>query len=70
MSQSLFEKIGGAPAVDAAVDVFYRKVLSDDSISQFLVPCGHTEKVNNPLGQFVARLSTYHVSILIEFYDK
>ncbi len=35
MSQSLFEKIGGAAAVDAAVDLFYRKVLSDDTINQF-----------------------------------
>lgn len=32
---SVFEKIGGAPAVDAAVDIFYRKVLSDDRISEF-----------------------------------
>ena len=32
---SVYEKIGGAAAVDAAVDVFYRKVLSDDRISQF-----------------------------------
>ena len=32
---SLFEKIGGEAAVDAAVDIFYRKVLSDDRISQF-----------------------------------
>ncbi len=35
MSQSLFEKIGGTAAVDAAVDVFYRKVLSDERISDF-----------------------------------
>ena len=35
MTQSLFEKIGGEPAVDAAVDLFYRKVLSDDRISRF-----------------------------------
>lgn len=35
MSQSLYEKIGGEPAVDAAVDVFYRKVLSDDRISGY-----------------------------------
>lgn len=35
-SQStLFEQIGGAPAVDAAVDIFYRKVLSDDRIARF-----------------------------------
>ena len=28
-------KSGGAPSVDAAVDIFYRKVLSDDRISRF-----------------------------------
>ena len=32
---SLFERIGGAAAVDAAVDVFYRKVLADQRISHF-----------------------------------
>lgn len=32
---SLFDQIGGAAAVDAAVDVFYRKVLSDDRVSGF-----------------------------------
>lgn len=32
---SLFEKLGGEAAVDAAVDIFYRKVLTDDSISHF-----------------------------------
>ena len=32
---SLYEQLGGAPAVDAAVDVFYRKVLSDKRISHF-----------------------------------
>ncbi len=32
---SLYEKIGGEAAVDAAVDVFYRKVLADDRISHF-----------------------------------
>lgn len=31
----LFEKLGGQGAVDAAVDIFYRKVLSDDTISHF-----------------------------------
>ncbi|MBV1872109.1 MAG: group 1 truncated hemoglobin [Gammaproteobacteria bacterium] len=32
---SLYEKLGGEPAIDAAVDIFYRKVLSNDRISQF-----------------------------------
>lgn len=32
---TLFEQIGGAPAVDAAVDIFYRKVLADDRIARF-----------------------------------
>lgn len=32
---SIYEKIGGEGAVDAAVDIFYRKVLSDDRISEF-----------------------------------
>ena len=32
---SVFERIGGNEAVNAAVDIFYRKVLSDDSISHF-----------------------------------
>lgn len=35
MSDSLFEKIGGEAAVDAAVDLFYKKVLADDRISHY-----------------------------------
>jgi hemoglobin len=35
MSQSLYDRIGGVGAVDAAVDLFYRKVLTDASISHF-----------------------------------
>jgi hemoglobin len=34
-TQSLYEQIGGEAAVNAAVDVFYRKVLADDRISRF-----------------------------------
>lgn len=32
---TLFDKIGGETAVNAAVDIFYRKVLADDSINHF-----------------------------------
>ncbi len=32
---SVYEKIGGAAAVDAAVDIFYRKVLGDERINEF-----------------------------------
>ena len=32
---TLYERLGGAPAMEAAVDIFYRKVLSDDRISRF-----------------------------------
>ena len=31
----LYEDLGGAPAVDAAVDIFYRKVLKDERINRF-----------------------------------
>jgi len=32
---TLYQQIGGEPAVNAAVDIFYRKVLTDDRISRF-----------------------------------
>lgn len=32
---SLYEKLGGEAAVDAAVDNFYRKVLADDRVNHF-----------------------------------
>ncbi len=32
---SLYERLGGEAAVDAAVDIFYRKVLSDDRVNDF-----------------------------------
>ena len=34
-NRSLFERIGGMPAVQAAVDIFYCKVVADDRISYF-----------------------------------
>lgn len=35
MSESLYERIGGEPAVNAAVELFYRKVLADHRINRF-----------------------------------
>ena len=32
---TLYEKLGGEAAVDAAVDLFYKKVLADDRIKRF-----------------------------------
>ncbi len=32
---TLYEELGGEPAVEAAVDIFYRKVLQDERISRF-----------------------------------
>lgn len=32
---TLYEKLGGQAAVDAAVDKFYRRVLADDRVSPF-----------------------------------
>ena len=33
--QTLFNRIGGMAAVNAAVDIFYGKVLADETISHF-----------------------------------
>ena len=33
--RSLFERIGGEGAVDAAVELFYKKVLEDDRVNSF-----------------------------------
>lgn len=35
MSDSLYEKLGGEAAVSAAVNIFYRKVLQDETINHF-----------------------------------
>jgi len=37
---TLYEKIGGEPAIDAAVDLFYDKVLADARINHFFT---HTD---------------------------
>jgi hemoglobin len=35
MSESLFVRLGGQSAVNTAVDIFYRKMLTDDRVSHF-----------------------------------
>jgi hemoglobin len=35
MSEALYDRLGGEPAVGAAVEIFYRRVLSDPSINDF-----------------------------------
>lgn len=35
MADTLYDRIGGEAAVDAAVNIFYRKVLADDRINGF-----------------------------------
>lgn len=35
MSQSVYEQIGGEAAIDAAVNLFYRKMLADDRVAHF-----------------------------------
>lgn len=35
VSTTLYERLGGEPAVNTAVDIFYRKVLSDYRINRF-----------------------------------
>jgi hemoglobin len=35
MSETLYERLGGEAAVNAAVDIFYRKVLADERINKW-----------------------------------
>ena len=42
---SLFEKIGGKDAIQAAVEVFYKKFLADERINSFKVSCFTVFKV-------------------------
>jgi len=44
-NETLYEELGGAAAVDAAVDVFYRKVLSDDRVSEFFDDVGMDRQI-------------------------
>ena len=35
MTSPLFERLGGAPAIEAAVDIFYKKVLADSELAPY-----------------------------------
>ncbi|MGZ3787262.1 MAG: group I truncated hemoglobin [Bacteriovorax sp.] len=43
---TVFERIGGQPAVDAAVDIFYRKVLVDERINNFFNDTDMDQQIN------------------------
>ncbi len=49
MSDSLFDRIGGEAAVNAAVELFYRKVLEDYRINRFFDNTNMEEQIgDNP----------------------
>ncbi len=45
MSESLYEKLGGEAAVNAAVDIFYKKVLDDHRINRFFENIDMTKQI-------------------------
>lgn len=50
MSQSLYERLGGQAAVNAAVDSFYRKVLTDDRVNYFFDDVDMEKQINKQKG--------------------
>lgn len=47
---NLYERIGGQAAVDAAVESFYRKVLSDERISHYFDGVDMDQQINKQKG--------------------
>ena len=47
---SLYERIGGDAAVDAAVDIFYRKVLMDERVNEFFDGVDMEQQINKQKG--------------------
>jgi truncated hemoglobin YjbI len=47
---SLYERLGGAAAIDAAVDIFYRKVLADERISHYFEGVDMAEQAKKQKG--------------------
>lgn len=52
-AQTLFQRIGGMNAVQAAVDLFYSKVMKDERINHFFAQI-HMEKQSGKLKAFLA----------------
>lgn len=50
MGQTLYERLGGQTAVNAAVDIFYRKVLSDDRVNYFFDGVDMEKQINKQKG--------------------
>lgn len=46
MTQSLYERLGGAAAVEAAVDIFYTKVLADPLLKPFFSDVDMPRQIN------------------------
>ena len=46
MTASLYERIGGAAAVNAAVDVFYKKVMADALLKPFFAQTDLPAQIN------------------------
>lgn len=47
---NLYERVGGQSAVDAAVELFYRKVLMDDRINSFFDGVDMEQQINKQKG--------------------
>jgi len=47
---TLYERLGGQAAVDAAVEIFYRKVLSDDRVNKFFDGVDMDKQINKQKG--------------------
>ncbi len=45
MTQSLYERLGGSEAVNAAVDIFYRKMLLDERVNYFFAGVDMTQQI-------------------------
>lgn len=50
MSESLFERLGGQNAVNAAVDIFYRKMLTDERVSHFFDDIDMEQQIHKQKG--------------------